>query len=261
MLDAERREAAPRRGRRCGHGVHCAGGAAGYGVVVPSDRPPQEARVPGPTPSQPGWYPDADGNQRWYDGNAWTDHVRGDQQGAAQGGAQGAAQGAAQGDETVAVPPEPTAVLPSLPPPPPGPPPGTLGTPSSLEVGGGKGLRIAIAVLGVVLLLAIVVVGGIVLLGKDDGGKDEKVSEETSGTTDGDTPSDAPTSGLDLPTIDPSDFPTDLPSGLPSDLPSIPFPTKLPSEFPTDLLPSDFPTNPSELESWFSDFLEQVSPR
>lgn len=27
----------------------------------------------------PGWYPDGNGNQRWWDGNGWTDHVQPDQ--------------------------------------------------------------------------------------------------------------------------------------------------------------------------------------
>ena len=34
--------------------------------------------MPGPTPSQPGWYDDGSGRERWFDGNAWTDHYRGE---------------------------------------------------------------------------------------------------------------------------------------------------------------------------------------
>lgn len=30
-------------------------------------------QVTAPVPA--GWYPDAEGNQRWWDGNQWTDHV------------------------------------------------------------------------------------------------------------------------------------------------------------------------------------------
>ena len=32
--------------------------------------------MPGETPSQPGWYPDQNGTMRWFDGAAWTDHVQ-----------------------------------------------------------------------------------------------------------------------------------------------------------------------------------------
>ena len=86
--------------------------------------------MPGPTPSQPGWYDDGDGNERWYDGNAWTDHVRG-------------------GTEPPPPPPPPapsspvTSELPVTPPagPPPSAPPAAPGAkPGQLQVGGGKGL-------------------------------------------------------------------------------------------------------------------------
>ncbi|GAA1516171.1 hypothetical protein GCM10009788_20500 [Nocardioides humi] len=137
------------------------------------------------------------------------------------------------------------------------------GSPSggpSLEVGGGRGLRVAIAVGGVLLALAVVAVGAFLLLGRDDGDSD-RVSEHTSST-----PPDAPASGttLDLPTIHPSDFPSDLPTeSLPSDLPSVPdlpstVPSGLPSGIPSQL--PGFPTDPADLESWFSDYLKQVSP-
>ncbi|HWJ09827.1 MAG TPA: DUF2510 domain-containing protein, partial [Nocardioides sp.] len=62
--------------------------------------------MPGPTPSQPGWYDDGDGHERWFDGNGWTDHVR---------GASGAADhdhadtAPIVGDSTVVVPQAPAA--------------------------------------------------------------------------------------------------------------------------------------------------------
>ncbi|THI95841.1 DUF2510 domain-containing protein, partial [Nocardioides sp.] len=65
--------------------------------------------MPGPTPGQPGWYPDGEGHQRWFDGNGWTDHV----------------QPAPTDDSTAAVPPPApgAAELPqaygAVPPPPP----------------------------------------------------------------------------------------------------------------------------------------------
>jgi hypothetical protein len=133
----------------------------------------------------------------------------------------------------------------------------------SLEVGGGRGLRAAVAVGGVVLVLAIVAVAAFLLVGRDDGDTDP-ASDDTSSTTPG-----APASKrtLDLPTIDASDFPSDLPTetlpDLPSGAPSVPdLPTKVPSGVPSGI-PDDippFPTDPADLESWFSDYLEQVNP-
>ncbi|HVK29240.1 MAG TPA: DUF2510 domain-containing protein, partial [Nocardioides sp.] len=91
--------------------------------------------MPGPTPSQPGWYDDGSGRERWYDGNSWTDHFRG-----AQGGSAGPEDGDTApiaGDSTVVVPaPQQRS----------GPPPATAQL-GQLQVGGGKGLRIAIGVL------------------------------------------------------------------------------------------------------------------
>ena len=202
--------------------------------------------MPGPTPSQPGWYPDGDGNERWYDGNDWTEHVRGE----------------APGDSTVVVPSSGpgTTELPQA-----GAAPGAPGQPgapaslSQLEVGGGRGLRIALAVLGALLLIGVVVFGAFLLL---DGGDEDKATDDPTPTvSDSGTATDAPAeSSLDVPTIDPSDFPTDLPTEVPSDLPTIPdVPTRLPSGIPSNF-PSEFPTNPSDLDSWFSDYLEQVKP-
>ena len=133
----------------------------------------------------------------------------------------------------------------------------------SLEVGGGRGLRAAVAVGGVVLVLAIVAVAAFLLVGRDDGDAGP-ASDDTSSTTPG-APASKPT--LDLPTIDASDFPSDLPTetlpDLPSGAPSGPgAPTKVPSGVPSGI-PDDmppFPTDPADLESWFSDYLEQVDP-
>ncbi|MCX6399127.1 MAG: DUF2510 domain-containing protein [Propionibacteriales bacterium] len=196
----------------------------------------------GPTPSQPGWYADGDGGERWYDGNAWTDHRR----------------GAAADESTVVVPTPATGELPI--PPTPGPPvPGPL-PPGQLQVG--RGLRIALAVGGVLVLIAIAVVGGIVLMGEDKD-KDSAGDDASSTTSDVGTPADE--SSLDLPTIDSSDFPTDMPTPPSSsstdqpDQPDQPDLPGLPSGFPSDF-PTEFPTDPSALESWFSDYLEQVQP-
>ncbi|MCR1784715.1 hypothetical protein KVF89_19385 [Nocardioides carbamazepini] len=139
----------------------------------------------------------------------------------------------------------------------------------SLEVGGGRSLRVVIAVGGVLLALAIVAGAVFLLVGRDgdDEGAD-KVGEDTSST-----PPDAPASGatLELPTIDASDFPSDLPTTVPtvapSRQPSLPAPpadkpTKVPSGFPSGM-PSqipDFPTDPADMESWFSEYLEQMGP-
>lgn len=130
----------------------------------------------------------------------------------------------------------------------------------SLEVGGGRGLRAAVAVGGVLLALAVVAVAAFLLVGRDDGDADQ-VSEDTSSTTPG-APGSKPT--LDLPTIDASDFPSDLPTeNLPSEQPTLPdLPTQVPSGLPSGM-PSqipDFPTDPADLESWFSDYLKQVKP-
>lgn len=144
-------------------------------------------------------------------------------------------------EPTVVVPTTPTGELPQL-------------GPGGPQLGLGRGSRIVIAVGGVLLLIAIAVVGGIVLLGRGDEAKD------TSTDTDSDTSISEPTekapSSLDLPTIDPSDFPTDLPTIEPSEL------TELPDDFPTTFLdlPSAFPTDSEGWEEWLSDNLEQANP-
>lgn len=204
--------------------------------------------MPGPTPSQPGWYPDGDGNERWYDGNGWTDHVR--------GAAAAPADGPASHEPTVVVPTggPPTSELPQAGSPPPG-------ATSGLEVGGGRGLRIAIAVLGALVLIAVVAVGAVALLGGDDS---DRSTDDATSESDTATPGEDESS-LDLPTIDPSDFPSDVPTGIPTDdlptevPPEVPGVPELPSGFPSDL-PSEFPTDPADLESWFSDYLEQMNP-
>lgn len=202
--------------------------------------------MPGPTPGQPGWYPDGEGHQRWFDGNAWTEHV---QPGSAD-------------DSTVVVPPSGpgTAELPQaggygvVPPPEPagsqsgqpafGQPP--FGQPPQES---GKGLWIALAVLAVLLLIGVMVVGALLLLGGDEG--DDQGTDET-------TTSDTPETSS-APTTDPTtDLPTmpDTPTGFPSDF------TDFPSGFPTELL-SDLPTDPAEWASWlsdYSDYLDQENP-
>ncbi|MBM7516855.1 hypothetical protein [Nocardioides nitrophenolicus] len=134
----------------------------------------------------------------------------------------------------------------------------------SLEVAGGRGLRAVVAVGGVVLAIAVVAVAAFLLVGRDDGDADPAGSTTTGSTTPG-APATKPT--LDLPTIDPSDFPSDLPTtslpDLPSGIPSGPDrPTRVPSGVPSGMPTSipDFPTDPADLESWFSDYLEQVHP-
>lgn len=129
-----------------------------------------------------------------------------------------------------------------------------------LKVGGGKGLRIAIAVVGVLLLIAGCVAGGLILFGGED-------DEPTKGTEESSSPSvsetgtestSAPESTLDVPTIDPSDFPTstDLPS-VPDLPPSV---TDFPTSFPSDGVPSEFPSDSAGWDAWFSEQIEQVQP-
>lgn len=180
--------------------------------------------MPGTTPDQPGWYPDGDGGERWYDGNDWTDHVR---------------------DAAAS---EPTAVIP-------GPPWGQPTSPAQLQVG--RGLQIALAIGGVLLLIAVGVVGGFVLLGGED---DQAAgSDETTSPSESETVATDPSSSLDVPTIDPSDFPTLDPSDFPTVSPGIPdVPTGLPTGFPDP--PSEFPTDPSGWSTFLSDYLEQVQP-
>ncbi|TWH00807.1 uncharacterized protein DUF2510 [Nocardioides sp. J9] len=191
----------------------------------------------GPTPSQPGWYDDGDGRERWFDGNAWTDHVRGEVRPSpeAQDG-----QDAPNG-QTVVVPAPQDA---------PGPvPPAT----QQLQVGGGKGLRVTIGLLGALVLVAVAVVAVLLVLGRDGDDAEPAVDDTSTPVEPEPTPEDAPSS-LDLPTIDPSDFPSDLPTIDPTDFPSE-LPTGLPTDFPSDFL-SDFPTDPEDFASWASELLE-----
>ncbi|MDQ6523051.1 hypothetical protein RB608_05540 [Nocardioides sp. LHD-245] len=138
----------------------------------------------------------------------------------------------------------------------------------SLEVGGGRSLRAVIAVGGVLLVVAIVAAAAFLLAGRDGDDDGGRVGQDTSSTV-----PEAPASGstLDLPTIDASDFPSDLPTTVPtmpsSRLPSLPAPpadkpTRVPTGYPTGM-PSeipDFPTDPADMDSWFSDYLEQMGP-
>jgi len=133
----------------------------------------------------------------------------------------------------------------------------------SLEVGGGARTRVALTLGGVLLALVLAAVAAYLLTGRDDGDADHAGGDDTSSTTPQAPASDP---SLDLPTIDPSDFPSDLatpslPSLPPTELPTArppKAPSGLPSGIPSDLPP--FPTDPADLESWFTDYLEQVSP-
>lgn len=194
--------------------------------------------MPGPTPNQPGWYDDGSGRERWFDGNAWTDHYRGEAEAGEQVGPDTAP---IVGDSTVVVPAAQR----------PGPPPAT-GQLEQLQVGGGKGLRIATGVLGALVLVAVVVVGVLLLLGRDGDDEDKGTDDATSPSVTETTP-DAPSSSLDTPTIDPSDFPSEEPTSEAPPPPEVP--SNLPTEFPSDFL-SDFPTDPEDFASWASDFLE-----
>ncbi|WP_182378059.1 DUF2510 domain-containing protein [Nocardioides sp. WS12] len=199
--------------------------------------------MPGTTPSQPGWYPDGDGGERWYDGNGWTDHVR--------GASAGKPSQEPPNEATVVVPTTPTGEL---------TPPPQWNQLAAPQLGVGRGMRIAMAVGAVALLIAVAVVAGFVLLGGDDAKDTSKDDASQTGSVE---PTDKAPSSLDLPTIDPSDFPTGVPTDLPtinpSDLPDLP---DRPSGFPTNFpdLPSNFPTDPEGWEDWFSDYLEQVNP-
>ena len=123
-------------------------------------------------------------------------------------------------------------------------------TPSQLQVGGGKGLRIAIGVLGALVAVAVVVVGILLVTQRGDDDKSGTTTDDaTSSVTEESDGSAAPT--LDTPTIDPSDFPSINPSDFP-DLPGNG------TEIPPSELFSGMPTDPSKIEDWFSDYLEQM---
>ncbi len=157
--------------------------------------------MPGETPSQPGWYPDQNGTMRWFDGNAWTDHV--------QPGASGGVPGS---EPTMVQPstPNPTQHLEQqpgwqggLPPggPPSGPPPGAPGSaygavpqpsfpgapggpggpppgfPPPSSGGGNKGLLIILAVVGAIVLVAVLAVGSWAVFVRDDDGDNDRNSD------------------------------------------------------------------------------------
>ncbi|WP_188111247.1 DUF2510 domain-containing protein [Nocardioides antri] len=165
--------------------------------------------MPGPTPSQPGWYPDNNGTMRWYDGAAWTDHV------------QPGSAGPAEATVVSGAPPEPTRPLgqhegppgwqggqpPSGPhsSPPPSPPsgqpvapygavpqpsfPGGPGGPGGpgfqpSSGGGNKGLLIVLAVVGAIVLIAVLAVGAWAVFLRDDdsdgGGGDSGGGDDSS---------------------------------------------------------------------------------
>lgn len=132
-------------------------------------------------------------------------------------------------------------------------------TPNPLQVGGGKGLRIAIGVLGALVAVAVVVVG--VLLVSQRGDDDKRTTDDATSSETQESDGKAP-STLDLPTIDPSDFPSDFSSIDPSDFPSVnPSFPDLPgngTSIPPSELFSGMPTDPSQVESWFSDYLGQM---
>lgn len=160
--------------------------------------------MPGETPSQPGWYPDQNGALRWFDGNAWTDHVQpgsgpasvGDEPTILQPGTPPSTQPLTQRPAWQGGPPSspPPSGPPSGPPtgPPSGPPggpgspygavpqpsfpggpggPGGPGFPPPSSGGGNKGLLIVLAVVGAVVLIAILAAGSwAIFLRDDDGG-------------------------------------------------------------------------------------------
>ncbi len=149
----------------------------------------------GESPSQPGWYPDQNGAMRWFDGTAWTDHI---QPGT---GEIGLGAGATQ---VYSSPPNPTAQFPAQggepagwqgaqqSGPPPGAPPGSAygavpqpsfpggpggpgGPPGFQPPSGGsnRGLLILLAVVGAVVLIAVLAVGSWAVFVRDsDGGGD-----------------------------------------------------------------------------------------
>jgi hypothetical protein len=115
-----------------------------------------------------GWYddPEQPGQQRYWDGNAWTEHRA---PGAAAPTPPPAAAPVAPAPPPAAAPtPPPTAAPPASPPPTPGapafapipPPPGAAPARSSP-----KGLWIALIVIGVVLVLAVLAIMAVTLLG------------------------------------------------------------------------------------------------
>jgi Protein of unknown function (DUF2510) len=61
--------------------VGCAAAIAGglVGVLASGGVAPTQHARPAAAPAGPGWYPDPSGaaRVRWWDGNAWTDHVHG----------------------------------------------------------------------------------------------------------------------------------------------------------------------------------------
>ncbi len=149
--------------------------------------------MPGESPSQPGWYPDRDGTMRWYDGASWTDHV--------QPGPGGAGTGPTQVQPSTPEPTQPLAQQPVWPPagppsgPPSGPPPqgppggspygavpqpsfpGGPGGPGGYQQppssgGGNKGLLILLAVVGAIVLIAILAVGSWAIFVRDSDDSD-----------------------------------------------------------------------------------------
>ncbi|MDZ5619786.1 DUF2510 domain-containing protein [Nocardioides bizhenqiangii] len=167
--------------------------------------------MPGESPSQPGWYPDQNGTMRWFDGASWTDHV--------QPGSGPAGSAAAGSEPTQVQPgsPSPTQAFPQQPgwggQPPAGPPSGPPGAapgspygavpqpsfpggpgpggpggyPPPPSSGGSKGLLIILAVVGAIVLIAILAVGSWAIFlrdsdddsGSDNGGDDSSLPDTT----------------------------------------------------------------------------------
>ncbi|PWN03178.1 hypothetical protein DJ010_08625 [Nocardioides silvaticus] len=164
----------------------------------------------GETPSQPGWYPDQNGTMRWFDGASWTDHVQpgagGSEATVVQAGPEPTArfeqQPAWQGGLPPASPPPPSGP-PSGPPPPAGPPagpppgspygavpqpsfPGGPGGPGGPgygspgypppSSGGNRKLLIILAIVGAIVLVAVLAVGSWAIFVRDsdddDNGRD-----------------------------------------------------------------------------------------
>ena len=108
-----------------------------------------------------GWYddPEQPGQQRWWDGNAWTD----------QRAPAGAAPAAAAGSVPPADPAAPpTGAAPTMPPPGAPAPPGTVPPPPATPAKSSrKGLWIALIVVAVVFVGIIAAIAAVAVLGGD----------------------------------------------------------------------------------------------
>ena len=178
--------------------------------------------MPGATPSQPGWYPDHDGLMRWYDGTAWTDHVQPGSGGLADPTVAGTAgptptqplghypdgpgwQGGPppSGPHTTPPPSPPSGQpltpygavpQPSFPGGPGGPEgPGPGGPPFQPSSGGSnKALLIVLAVVGAIVLIAVLSVGAWAVFLRDDDGDGGGGNDGGGGGDNGSLPEPGP---------------------------------------------------------------------